>query len=109
MALSPPSVLLPNLFIFIYNILYFLILQYNFLKEQKSGIKCVKLSALMNLNLIPTKVKGKKRIGCPRPYPNASLADLCNETTMSPELRRAYQNNDRAVMMAYGFSIQDMT
>lgn len=28
---------------------------------------------------------------------------------MSPELRKAYQNNDRAVMRAYGFFVRDMT
>ena len=28
---------------------------------------------------------------------------------MPPELRRAHQQNDRAVMQAYGFSIKDMT
>lgn len=26
-----------------------------------------------------------------------------------PELLKAYQNNDRVVMQAYGFSIKDMT
>lgn len=42
-------------------------------------------------------------------YPDASLADLYDETTMPPELRKAHQNNDRAVMQAYGFSVRDMT
>lgn len=42
-------------------------------------------------------------------YPDASLADLYDETTMPPELRKAHQNNDRAVMLAYGFSVRDMT
>lgn len=28
---------------------------------------------------------------------------------MSPELRKAHQNNEQAVMMAYGFSVRDMT
>ena len=37
-------------------------------------------------------------------YPNASLADLYDENAMPPELRRAHQENDRAVMAAYGFS-----
>ena len=37
-------------------------------------------------------------------YPDASLADLYDELTMPPELRRAHQDNDRAVMAAYGFS-----
>ena len=36
-------------------------------------------------------------------YPNCSLADLYNETTMPPELRKAHQQNDFAVMAAYGF------
>ena len=37
-------------------------------------------------------------------YPDCSLADLYDEVTMPPELRRAHQDNDRAVMAAYGFS-----
>ena len=37
-------------------------------------------------------------------YPDSSLADLYNETLMPPELRKAHQANDRAVMAAYGFS-----
>ena len=36
-------------------------------------------------------------------YPNSSLADLYDEVTMPPELRKAHQENDRAVMQAYGF------
>ncbi len=36
-------------------------------------------------------------------YPDASLADLYDETTMPPELRKAHQQNDKAVMIAYGF------
>lgn len=42
-------------------------------------------------------------------YPNDSLADLYDERTMPPELRRAHQQNDKAVMQAYGFSIRDTT
>ncbi len=37
-------------------------------------------------------------------YPDSSLADLYDEVTMPPELRKAHQNNDRAVMEAYGFT-----
>ena len=37
-------------------------------------------------------------------YPDSSLADLYDETLMPPELRKAHQANDRAVMAAYGFS-----
>ncbi|MCI8595120.1 MAG: class I SAM-dependent DNA methyltransferase, partial [Oscillospiraceae bacterium] len=42
-------------------------------------------------------------------YPNASLADLYDETTMPPELRKAHQQNDKAVMQAYGFDVKTMT
>ena len=36
-------------------------------------------------------------------YLDSSLADLYDELTMPPELRKAHQANDRAVMDAYGF------
>ena len=36
-------------------------------------------------------------------HPNSSLADLYDELTMPPELRKAHQANDRAVMEAYGW------
>ena len=36
-------------------------------------------------------------------YPESSLADLYDESTMPPELRTAHQKNDMAVMQAYGF------
>ena len=42
-------------------------------------------------------------------YSSSSLSDLYDELIMPPELRRAHQENDRAVMQAYGFSIKDMT
>ena len=42
-------------------------------------------------------------------YPDSSLADLYDEVTMPPELRKAHQNNDRAVMAAYGFPIKGFT
>ncbi len=37
-------------------------------------------------------------------YPDCSLADLYDETTMPIELRRAHQANDRTVMQAYGLT-----
>ena len=40
-------------------------------------------------------------------YPDSSLADLYNETTMPIELRKAHQANDKAVMAAYGFKDMD--
>ena len=42
-------------------------------------------------------------------YPDCSLADLYDETVMPPELRTAHQNNDRAVIQAYGFDVKSMT
>ena len=40
-------------------------------------------------------------------YPDCSLADLYDELTMPPELRKAHQENDKAVMEAYGFRIKN--
>ena len=42
-------------------------------------------------------------------YPDSSLADLYDELTMPVELRKAHQDNDRAVMAAYGFDVKTMT
>ena len=42
-------------------------------------------------------------------YSNSSLADLYDELTMPPELRKAHQMNDIAVMDAYGFNWKKMT
>lgn len=42
-------------------------------------------------------------------YPDSSLADLYDDNAMPPELRKAHQQNDRAVMKAYGFSIKETT
>ena len=40
-------------------------------------------------------------------HPNSSLADLYNDLTMPPELRKAHQENDKMVMEAYGFKKKD--
>lgn len=42
-------------------------------------------------------------------YPNSTLASLYDDTLMPEKLRRAHQQNDKAVMQAYGFSIRDTT
>lgn len=39
-------------------------------------------------------------------FPDSSLADLYDEAAMPPELRKAHQANDRAVMEAYGFPVK---
>lgn len=38
-------------------------------------------------------------------YPDCSLADLYDQATMPPELIKAHQDNDRAVMDAYGMPV----
>ena len=42
-------------------------------------------------------------------YPECSLAILYDDTITPPELRKAHQANDRAVMQAYGFDVKTMT
>ena len=42
-------------------------------------------------------------------YSGCSLADLYDEIAMPPELRKAHQENDRAVMAAYGFDVKTTT
>lgn len=42
-------------------------------------------------------------------YHDCSLADLYDENTMPSELRKAHQQNDRAVMEAYGFNVKTTT
>ena len=40
---------------------------------------------------------------------NASLSDLYDESLMPSNLRKAHQENDKAVMEAYGFDWRNMT
>lgn len=42
-------------------------------------------------------------------YPDCSLADLYDELTMPSDLRKAHQDNDRAVMAAYGLPVKGTT
>lgn len=42
-------------------------------------------------------------------YPECSLSVLYDDTITPPELRKAHQANDRAVMQAYGFDVKTMT
>lgn len=42
-------------------------------------------------------------------YPDSSLADLYDDLIMPPELRKAHQENDKAVMEAYGFDWRKMS
>lgn len=42
-------------------------------------------------------------------HSGSSLADLYDEVTMPADLRKAHQDNDRAVMAAYGFKVKTMT
>jgi len=42
-------------------------------------------------------------------YPESSLADLYDPLTMPPDLLKAHQQLDRAVMKLYGFPVKDFT
>ncbi len=42
-------------------------------------------------------------------YPHSSLASLYSENFMPADLLRAHEDNDRAVMQAYGFNVKTMT
>ena len=42
-------------------------------------------------------------------YPDSSLADLYDPLTMPSKLQKAHEDNNRAVMQAYGFNIKDMS
>lgn len=57
------------------------------------------------------KIKSKAQgiINARALYPDSSLADLYNELTMPLELRKAHQENDKAVMEAYGFDWKNMS
>ena len=46
-------------------------------------------------------------LSTPSRYPDASLADLYDPLTMPPELKKAHQANDIAVMKAYGMPIKE--
>lgn len=39
-------------------------------------------------------------------YPKSTLAELYDESHLTPELHKAHQNNDKAVMRAYGFDVK---
>ena len=58
------------------------------------------------IRLSKTKIEhtAQKILDARAKYPDSSLADLYDETVMPPELRKAHQENDRAVMQAYGFN-----
>ena len=42
-------------------------------------------------------------------YPEMSLAELYNELIMPPELRKAHQENDKAVMDIYNMPVGETT
>ncbi len=65
----------------------------NIIKEQKEKIEKT----------------AKNIINARKLYPENSLAELYDELRMPPELRKAHQENDKAVMEAYGFDWRNMT
>ena len=88
----------------------------NLLKPHKKNKRiCSRLTALTKkaknvsseqIRLLKTKIEqtAQKILDARAKYPDSSLADLYDETVMPPELRKAHQENDRAVMQAYGFT-----
>lgn len=52
---------------------------------------------------------GQMILNARKKYSDWSYADLYNELIMPPELRKAHQENDKAVMEAYGFNWRTMT
>jgi len=48
-------------------------------------------------------------LGARASYPESSLADLYDPLTMPPDLLKAHQNLDRAVMKLYGFPVKNFT
>lgn len=53
--------------------------------------------------------KGQTILDARALYPNSSLADLYDELTMPVEIRKAHQENDKAVMETYGFDWKHTT
>ena len=58
-------------------------------QKRKAKLKAKKQQAILDVRAL---------------YPDCSLADLYDEATMPPELRKAHQANDKAVMKAYGYA-----
>lgn len=51
----------------------------------------------------------KKILDARELYPNSTLSNLYDDVLMPPELIKAHQQNDKAVMAAYGFDYKTMT
>lgn len=64
--------------------------------EQKSLVKDLQAPIIQS--------DGKPLLDARALYPDSSLADLYDPLTMPAELRKAHNDNDRAVMDAYGFA-----
>lgn len=52
---------------------------------------------------------GKEILDARKKYPKLSLADMYNDLIMPPELLKAHQDNDRAVMAAYRLPVKTTT
>ena len=61
----------------------------------------------MKLNIKKAKIEQTAQaiLDARAKYPDSSLAALYDEVTMPAELRKAHQDNDKAVMAAYGFKV----
>lgn len=64
---------------------------------------------LNNEKKLKLESTGEKILESRKLYSDWSFAQLYNELTMPPELRKAHQENDKAVMEAYGFDWRNMS
>ena len=59
------------------------------------------------MNIRPIEATAQAILDARALYPDCSMSVLYAETTMPPELRKAHQQNDMAVLAAYGIKKGD--
>ena len=61
---------------------------------------------ITSLGLLPHRSRKRRlnKLDARALYPDSSLADLYDPLSMPPELRKAHDRNNAAVMKAYGFT-----
>ena len=74
-----------------------------------AGVACAVCAARAGLKVVMIEQTAQAILNARALYPDSSLADLYDELTMPPELRTAHQQNDRAVMEAYGMPVKGTT
>ena len=77
--------------------------------ESEAGDKAAVHCVIIGFSCEKIEKTGQGILDARELYPDSSLADLYDDLTMPPELRKAHQENDKAVMEAYGFDWRTMT